>query len=100
MSEIEELKDIINDLTLVVEMYIAGYPFDEDHKAKHHILVNKACSMIGKPRSLAELVTMIGISDKLKPDVLEDIKLNELCHQCDYTICSIRESCIRYQEKK
>jgi hypothetical protein len=99
MSETEDLKDIINDLTLVVEMYIAGYPFDEDHKAKHHILVSRANYMIGKPRSLCELVTMTGISDKLKTEVLEDIKLNEQCHQCDYIFCSIRDSCVRYKEK-
>jgi hypothetical protein len=99
MTEIDNLKDIINDLTLALEMWIEGYPFDEDHKVKQRILINRACFAIGKPRSVAELVSMLGIADKLDPEILENIQSNELCHQCDYTFCSIRDSCVRYKRK-
>jgi len=74
MTEIEDLKSIINDLTLVVEMYIDNYPFDEDHKAKHRILVNEASFMIGKPRSIKELIKILNIEDKLEPGILEILK--------------------------
>lgn len=61
MATEEELKNIINDLTLALELWIDGYPFDEDHKKKHRILINRACLLIGKPRSIAELKKMLNI---------------------------------------
>lgn len=65
MTETEKLKSIINDLTLALEMWIDGYPFDDDHKHKQKILINEACVAIGKPRSIKELIEMTGIENKL-----------------------------------
>lgn len=50
---------IINDLTLSLSMWIDGYPFDDDHKAKQREMIDNACVMIGKPRTIEELAEMI-----------------------------------------
>jgi len=53
------LSDIVNDLTLSLEMWIDGYPFDENHKTKQKKLINNACLLIGKPRNIEELKEMM-----------------------------------------
>lgn len=58
-KHIKELKDAINDLTLIVEMYMDDYPFDADHKKKHKKIVDYACLLIGKPRTIEELKQMV-----------------------------------------
>ena len=48
------LGDAIDDLTLALSQWIDGYPFDEDHKYKQRKLVDHACALIGKPRTIKE----------------------------------------------
>ena len=60
----EYLSSAINDLTLSLELWIDGYPFDEDHKAKQKMLIDRACMMIGKPRTIEELATMLDLDDR------------------------------------
>ena len=55
----KHLASIINDLTLSLEMWIEGYPFDDNHKVKQLRLINEACVLIGKPRTIEELKTMV-----------------------------------------
>ncbi len=74
MTEIDNLKSLINDLTLALEMWIDGYPFDEDHKAKQRMLINRASFAIGKPRNIKELIKMAKLEDKLSPEMLEKLK--------------------------
>jgi hypothetical protein len=58
MSDLEELKSTINDLTLTLEMWLENYPFDEDHKEKQRKLIDRSCKQIGKPRNIEELKDM------------------------------------------
>ena len=58
------LSDIINDLTLSLEMWIDGYPFDDDHICKQRDMIDNACLLIGKPRNMEELVEMSGLGDE------------------------------------
>lgn len=51
--------NMINDLTLSLSMWMNDYPFDDDHKTKQRILMDNACAMIGKPRTIEELVEMV-----------------------------------------
>ena len=55
------LSDMINDLTLSLEMWIDGYPFDNNHIIKQKIMINNACLLIGKPRTIEELKNMMGV---------------------------------------
>ena len=55
------LSNMINDLTLSLEMWINGYPFDEDHKIKQKMMIDNACLLIGKPRDIEELKEMVGL---------------------------------------
>ena len=50
---------MINDLTLSLEMWIDGYPFDDNHKEKQKMMINNACLLIGKPRTIEELKKMM-----------------------------------------
>jgi hypothetical protein len=68
---VDYLQDVINDLTLVVEMYMSDYPFDEDHKCKQQRLVDYASQLIGKPRTIEEAAQMVGITRK-KQDAEKD----------------------------
>jgi hypothetical protein len=61
---VDYLQDVINDLTLVVEMYIDKYPFDGHHRIKQKRLVSYACQLIGKPRTITELKKMLKIREK------------------------------------
>ena len=58
------LTSVINDLTLSLEMWIDGYSFDEDHICKQRQLIDNSCRLIGKPRSMEELVIMSGLGDE------------------------------------
>lgn len=53
------LSSMINDLTLSLGMWIDGYPFDDDHKEKQKMMINNACLLIGKPRTIEELKEMM-----------------------------------------
>ena len=55
----KHLSTMINDLTLLLDMWIDGYPFDEDHLKKQKTLVDIACFMIGKPRTVDEMKEFI-----------------------------------------
>ena len=59
MDDINKLKDTINDLTLCVEMWIDGYPFDENHIYKQKELIKGANKLIGKPNSIEEITEAI-----------------------------------------
>lgn len=48
--------NLINDLWLALSLYVGGYPFDEDHKVKHRILIKRAQQKLGIPETLEELV--------------------------------------------
>ena len=52
---IKELQDTINDLTLSLASWIEGYPFDGHHIFKQTIMIDHACVIIGKPRTIEEL---------------------------------------------
>lgn len=70
-ERVKVLEDIINDLTLALEMHINGYPFDEHHKIKQLRLIDEASKLIGKPRTIEELKEMIqNIKDKTEPTAL------------------------------
>jgi predicted transcriptional regulator with HTH domain len=60
-DEMKKLEDIINDLTLVVGMYIRDYPFDDDHKVKQQILVNYAHLMIDTPINTRGMAKGVGV---------------------------------------
>lgn len=55
---IEQLKNIINDLTLSLEMWIEGYHFDENHISKQKNLIKRANNLIGKPNSIEDILKM------------------------------------------
>lgn len=59
MIDINELKDVINDLTLCLEMWTEEYPFDENHIYKQKQLIKKANKLIGKPNSIDEIADAI-----------------------------------------
>jgi len=61
----EYLSDMINDLTQSLSMWIDGYPFDDDHCCKQRTMIDNACLLIGKPRTMEELATMSGFDDEL-----------------------------------
>ena len=57
---IRRLSDTINSLTATVSLYLRQYPFDDDHRAKQQMMVDSACLMIGKPRTVEEMREMLG----------------------------------------
>ena len=60
-EHIEQLQNTINDLTLSLDMWLDDYPFDDDHKFKQKLMINHACVLIGKPRTIEELKEMMGL---------------------------------------
>ena len=58
---IKQLQDVINDLTLSLGMWLEGYPFDNHHKSKQKQMIDHACVLIGKPRTIEELKEMMGL---------------------------------------
>lgn len=60
-KKIIALGNTINDLTLSLSMWIEGYPFDKNHKAKQKQMIDNACVMIGKPRTTEELKKMMDL---------------------------------------
>jgi len=60
-EHIEQLQNTINNLTLSLEMWLEDYPFDDDHKAKQKQMIDNACVLIGKPRTIEELKEMMGL---------------------------------------
>ena len=57
----KQLQDTINNLTLSLEMWLDDYPFDDDHKIKQKRMIDNACVLIGKPRTIKELKEMMGL---------------------------------------
>ena len=60
-EHVKILQDVINDLTLSLEMWLGDYPFDADHKYKQKRMIDNACVLIGKPRTIKELKEMMGL---------------------------------------
>ena len=60
----EYLSSAINDLTLSLELWLDGYQFDEEDPIKLNNLLDFACVLIGKPRTVEELAVMAGLDDK------------------------------------
>ena len=65
INRIHALESTINDLTLTLELWLDGYSFDEHHRIKQRKLIEKACRLIGKPRSMEELKDMVNKSEGL-----------------------------------
>jgi hypothetical protein len=55
------LADIINDLTLALELWLSGYEFDDEDPIKLRGLLDHACTLIGKPRNMEELANMCSL---------------------------------------
>ncbi len=60
-EHVKQLQDTINDLTLSLAMWLDEYPFDDNHKAKQKQMIDNACVLIGKPRTIDELKEMMGL---------------------------------------
>lgn len=52
---------IINDLTFSLGLWLDGYEMDEEDPEKLRSMLCTACGMIGKPRTMEELVVLLGI---------------------------------------
>lgn len=52
---------IINDLTLSLGLWLDGYEMDAEDPEKLRSLLCTACAMIGKPRTVEELVALLGL---------------------------------------
>ena len=68
---ITELQDVINDLVLMGSFYVEGYPFDEDHKAKHRKLLE-----------YARKVAMLPSIEDLEKWVTEGKEWKPVCSKC------------------
>ncbi len=55
----KEMADAINDLILSLSMHLQEYPFDAHHKIKQLRLIDNACKLIGKPRTIEELKEIV-----------------------------------------
>ncbi len=75
-DKIKKLEDIINDLTLVVGMYINEYPFDDNHKVKQQILVNYAHLSINTPINTRGMARYAGV-EYVGNDLVEVILTEE-----------------------
>ena len=60
----KQLSDMINDLTLVMGLWLDGYHFDDDDIVKYRALLSRACALIGKPQTMVELVQMLDLGDE------------------------------------
>lgn len=54
----------INDLTLSLELWLDGYEMDAEDPIKLNNLLDFACVLIGKPRTMEELAVMAGLDAK------------------------------------
>ena len=94
-DKIKKLEDSINDLTLVVGMYVHDYPFDDDHKVKQQMLVNYAHMMIGLPVNSRARVRYVGVecvgNDLVKTIITEEEAkctldvFDYLINKCNYS---------------
>ena len=55
---------IINDLTMSLGLWLDGYTMDAEDPEKLRNLLKTACAAIGKPRTMEELVAMLGLSEQ------------------------------------
>jgi hypothetical protein len=53
---------IINDLTFSLSLWLDGYEMDAEDPEKLRGLLCTACGMIGKPRTMEELVKMLRLN--------------------------------------
>lgn len=53
---------IINDLTYSLSLWLSGYEMDAEDPEKLRNLLRTACAMIGKPRTIEELVKILGLN--------------------------------------
>lgn len=53
---------IINDLTYSLSLWLSGYEMDAEDPEKLRNMLRTACVMIGKPRTMEELVKMLGLN--------------------------------------
>lgn len=53
---------IINDLTFSLSLWLSGYEMDAEDPEKLRDMLRTACVMIGKPRTMEELVKMLGLN--------------------------------------
>ncbi len=60
-DKIKKLENIINDLALVVGMYIHDYSFDDNQKTKQQMLVNYAHVAIGTPINERGMAKSVGV---------------------------------------
>jgi len=58
------LSDTINDLTLSLGLWLDGYEMDAEDPEKLRQSLDRACLLIGKPRTMVELVEMSGLGDE------------------------------------
>lgn len=69
-KKLNELDDytgnLINDLWCALALYVEGYPFDENHREKHLILIQRAQIRLGIPETLEELVEMLKGRERMK----------------------------------
>lgn len=86
----EHLKSIINDLILVIEMYIHGYSFDENHIFKQKRLIEYSSLLIGRPRTIKELEKMVIFNEPqlCVNEILETIK-EKITSEKDLSISQI-----------
>ena len=52
---------IINDLTFSLGLWLDGHEMDDEDPEKLRDLLKMACAMIGKPRTMEELVKLLGL---------------------------------------
>lgn len=86
---IKKLENIINNLSLVVGMYLSDYHFDDDHKVKHQMLINYAHLAIGTPingRGMARYVGVEYVGDDLVELIITE---EEAIHTADILFYSI-----------
>ena len=88
-DKIKKLEDIINDLTLVVGMYLGDYPFDDDHKVKQQILINYAHLSINTPintRGMARYAGVEYVGNDLVEVILTEEEAKRTLDVFDYLI--------------
>jgi len=58
---------IINDLTFSLSLWLNGHEMDDEDPEKLRDLLKSSCAMIGKPRTMEELVKLLGLDMDGKP---------------------------------
>src|SRR4030042_293168 len=66
------LCDLINDLSLVVGMYVNDYPFDDHHRIKHMDLIRRAHTAIGIPEKIEDILKLLDSPSDFPNDIRPD----------------------------